>query len=126
MNEPRLAILLWATDPAVPHLCATPFFHAAVAAAMDAEVEVHFAGRSVLLLVEGVAADIPADLAGTVSVYHHMREAARHGARFLACSDALDAQGLDATALIAEAGGTAGAAAFVGRALDPAWRTLVF
>ena len=51
----KLAIMLWATDPQEPHRCATPFFHAAAAAAMGAEVEVYFTGHSVRLLARGVA-----------------------------------------------------------------------
>jgi predicted peroxiredoxin len=122
----RLAILLWATDPDEPHRCATPFFHAAAAAAMDGEVEVHFSSRSVLLLVEGVASHLHAGGTHEKSIYDHMQQAARLGARFLACSDALDAQGVDRKALVPELTGVAGAAAFLGRVLDPEWSTLVF
>lgn len=122
----RLALLLWVTSPDAPQLCATPFFHAAAAAAMDVEVEIHFASRSVLLLVDGVAAKLYAGGGETMSVYEHMQQAARHGARFYACSDALVANGIERAALIPEATGVAGAAAFVERALDTQWSTLVF
>jgi predicted peroxiredoxin len=122
----RLAILLWSTAPASPHLCATPFFHAAAAAALDAEVEVHFSASSVLLLVKGSAAALFADDKRNRSIYDHMQQASRLGARFLACSDALDAHGVGRETLIPEVNGVAGAAAFVGRALDPEWVTLVF
>ncbi|HTP46783.1 MAG TPA: DsrE family protein [Casimicrobiaceae bacterium] len=122
----RLALLLWMAGPDAPQLCATPFFHAAAAAAMDVEVEIHFASRSVLLLVDGVAAKLYAGGDETMSVYEHMQQAARHGARFYACSDALAASGIHRTALIPEATGVAGAVAFVERALDPQWSTLVF
>jgi predicted peroxiredoxin len=122
----RLAILLWATDPEQPHRCATPFFHAAAAAAMDGDVEVHFSSRSVRLLVEGVASHLHADANSGKSIYDHMQQASRLGARFLACSDALDAQGVDRRALVPELTGIAGAAAFLGRVLDPEWSTLVF
>jgi len=122
----RLALLLWVTSPDAPHLCATPFFHAAAAAAMDVEVEIHFASRSVLLLVNGVAAKLHPDPNERMSVYDHIKQAARHGARLYACSDALAANGIDGAALIPELSGVAGAAAFVERALDPEWKTLVF
>jgi len=122
----RLAILLWAVDPAVPHLCPTPFFHAAAAAAMDVEVEIHFAGRSVLLLVEGTAAGLYGGGDRALSVYEHMRQATRLGARLYACSDALDAHSVDRGHLIPELSGIAGAAAFTGRVLDREWETLVF
>src|SRR6185436_8029699 len=51
----NVAILLWATDPGQPHLCGTPFFHAAAAGAMGAEVEMYFTSKSVRLLEKGVA-----------------------------------------------------------------------
>ncbi len=122
----RLAILLWATDPALPHLCVTPFFHAAAAAAMDAEVEVHFSSRSVLLLVNGVAEKLYGGVGREMSVYQHMRNAHDFGSQFFACSDALDAHAVDRSTLMPEAQGIVGAAAFLGRVLDPEWSTLVF
>lgn len=122
----KLAILLWATDPAQPHLCATPFVHAAAAAAMDIEVEVHFAARSVLLLVRGCAQGLHASEFEAMTVHDHMRQAVEHGARFLACSAAIAGQGLNNCELLPELDGRAGATAFVARSLDPEWATLVF
>ena len=54
-HRKKLAILLWSATPERPQLCATPFVHAAAAAAFDCEVEIHFAGPTVRLLVAGVA-----------------------------------------------------------------------
>lgn len=122
----HLAILLWATAPEVPDLCVTPFVHAAAAAAMDVEVEVHFAARAVLLLVPGCAASLHAGRERRSSVYDRMREASSFGARFLACSDAMEAHAVDRSHLIPEFTAAAGAAAFAGRVLDPAWATLVY
>lgn len=122
----RLAILLWALSPDTPHLCATPFFHAAAAAAMDAEVEIHFSGKSVLLLVPGTAAELFAGVDREMSIYRHMQQATGLGAKLFACSDALDAHRIDRSRLIPELAGIAGATAFVGRTLDPEWATLVF
>lgn len=119
----KLAILLWAATPDRPELCAMPFVYAAVAAAMDCEVEVHFTGRSARLLVEGVAARIPA---GEKSIYDLMQEAAAHGARFLGCSMALREQFAADELKIAEFSGTAGAATFIMRNLDPEWRVMFF
>jgi predicted peroxiredoxin len=122
----HLAIMLWAASPDAPHLCATPFFHAAAAAAMDVEVEIHFSSKSVLLLVGGIAAGLYAGADRDVSVYEHIQQATRFGAKLYACSDALAAQGVESAALIPEFAGVAGAAAFMGRALDEKWATLVF
>jgi predicted peroxiredoxin len=105
----KLAILIWGAGPDRPQLCATPFVHAAAGASFDCEVEIHFAGPAVRLLVEGVAADLRPWPDMSASVYDMMRQAAN-----------LDAK------LIPEYSGTAGASAFVQRALDPEWATLVY
>jgi uncharacterized protein len=122
----HLAILLWAVDPVAPHLCAAPFFYAAAAAAMEVEVEIHFAARSVLLLLRGTAANLYGSSDRAMSVHDHMRQATHLGAKLYACSDALEAQAIDHGVLIPELTGVAGAAAFLERVLDPAWATLVF
>jgi hypothetical protein len=122
----HLAILLWASSREQPQLCATPFFHAAAAAAMDVDVELHFSSRSVLLLVPGVAATLYAGDERDVTIYQHMQQAAKFGARFYACTDAIAAHSIDRSHLVAELTGFAGAAAFIGRALDPEWATLIF
>lgn len=128
MNAPagKLALLLWAAGPDDPDRCAAPFVYAAVAAAMDCEVEIHFAGRAVRLLVPGVAEALYSNTARDKSIAAFMRDAAEHGARFLACGMALHEHVAPGEPLIADCAGRAGAAAFVQRTLDPAWRTLVF
>ncbi|MEO8280477.1 MAG: DsrE family protein [Ideonella sp.] len=121
-----IAILLWATEPEAAHRLATPFFHAAAAAAMDLPVEIYFTARSVQLLVPGVAERLHASAAHPKSVLEAMREAVTHGAVLLACSDALHANRLEAQALIPECAGRGGAVQFMARAADLRWRTLVF
>lgn len=130
MAEPTavtgLAILLWAAEPEAPQRLATPFFHAAAAAAMDLRVEIYFTARSVLLLRPGVAADLRASERFDKTVYQAMQEAVAQGARLLACTDALHAQGLSRYELIPECSGHGGAVQFIARVADPAWRSLVF
>jgi len=121
-----LALLLWAADPAAPERLGTPFFHAAAAAALELEVEIYFSARSVLLLQPGVAAGLRASERHDKTVYQAMQEAVAHGARLLACTDALHAQGLDRAGLIPECSGHGGAVQFMARLADPAWRALVF
>jgi uncharacterized protein len=122
----HLAILLWAASPDQMQLCATPFFHAAAAAAMDVDVEMHFSAKSVLLLVPGVASALYAGVDRSASIYQHMQQAATFGARFYACSDAIAAHAVDRSRLVPEVTGFAGASAFIARALDAEWSTLVF
>lgn len=120
-----IAILLWAAEPEAPHRLATPFFHAAAAAAMEMPVEVYFTARSVHLLVPGVAAGLHAG-DPSVSIHDHIREAVSQGVVLLACSEALRAQGIDAGRLIPECTRRGGAVQFMARAGDLRWRTLVF
>ncbi|HOB65998.1 DsrE family protein [Ottowia sp.] len=121
-----VAILLWSADPSAPERLATPFFHAAAAAAMEAQVEVYFTAASVRLLVPGVAASLRAAPHVDKTILAHMQDCVAHGARLLACSDALHAQGINPAQLIAECHGRGGAVQFMARALDARWRTLVF
>jgi len=120
-----VAILLWACEPEAPHRLATPFFHAAAAAAMDVRVEIYFSARSVCLLAPGVAETLRPS-AHPKTVLDSIREAVGHGALLYACSDALRAHGLEGVPLISECSGRGGAVQFMARACDPRWSTLVF
>lgn len=124
-QPPGVAILLWASEPEAVHRLATPFFHAAAAAAMDSPVEVYFSARSVLLLKPGVAEQLRPS-AHEKTLLDSMREAVAHGAVFFACSDALKANGLAEADLIPECTRRGGAVAFMARVADPGWRALVF
>lgn len=120
-----VAILLWAADAAQPEKLATPFFHAAAAAAMDVPVELYFSAASVRLLLPGVAAGLRASPRVDKTIADNLREAVELGARLYACSDALHAQGLDAAALMPGCQ-RGGAVQFMARAIDLRWRALVF
>lgn len=118
-----IAILLWAADPAAPERLATPFFHAAAAAALDMPVEIYFTAASVKLLAPGVAAGLRPG-AHPKTVLDSIREAVGHGAVLYACTDALAAHGVAET--IPECTRRGGAVQFMARAADLRWRTLVF
>ena len=122
----RLAILIWAATPEHPELCVTPLVHALAARALDAEVEIHFAGPAVRWLVAGVAETRYATPCKEKSIGDFLREASAAGTDFYACSMARAAWISASETLIPECSGAAGATAFVARALDPAWQTLVF
>ncbi|MBK9521331.1 MAG: peroxiredoxin [Rhodocyclaceae bacterium] len=122
----KLAILLWAATPDRPELCATPFVHAAAASAFDCEVEIHFSGPAVRLLVVGVAKALRPWPGLDTSIYDLMQQAADGHVSFRACAMATSTLITGQDALIPEYSGSSGASAFVDRALDPAWATLVF
>lgn len=121
----HLAILIWSATPERPELCVTPLVHALAARALDAEVEIHFAGPAVRWLVEGVADGLYATASREKSIGSYLRELLAEDVRLLACGMARAAWVADAERLLPTAG-AAGATAFVARTLDPAWRTLVF
>jgi uncharacterized protein len=121
-----IAILLWGTDPDQPALCATPFMHAAAAAAMDFQVEVYFSARSALLLVPGAAERLRAGGNGDPSIAEFMRQSHQHGAKFFACSAAMKNLQLAREQLGDWVDGVAGASTVVARLADPAWRVMVF
>lgn len=122
----KLAILLWSVTADRPELCATPFVHAAAAAAFDCEVEIHFAGPTVRLLVAGVAESLRPWPQAETSIYQMMRQATNLGASLNACAMAMGSLVAKDEALIPEYAGTIAASAFVARALDPEWATLVY
>jgi predicted peroxiredoxin len=120
-----VAILLWAADPSQPQRLATPLFHAAAAAAMDVPVELYFSAASVQLLVPAVAAGLRASAQADKTIADNLREAVELGARLFVCSDALQAQGVDAATLMPGCQ-RGGAVQFMARAIDLRWRALVF
>lgn len=122
----KLAILLSMATPEQPERCAMPFIYAAVAGAMECEVEMHFSGGAVRLLVQGVAAGLDDGNEDGKNLYDHMQEAARQGVRFIGCGRALKQHVTAGELKIAEFSGTAGAASFIMRTLDPEWRVLCF
>ena len=122
----KLAILLWSATPARPELCATPFVHAAAAAAFDCEVEIHFAGPAVRLLVSGVADSLRPWPGLETSIYDMMRQAAELNVSFRACAMAMNSLVGKEESLISDYAGASGASAFVARVLDPEWASMVF
>lgn len=122
----HVAILLWAADPDQPQLCATPFFHAAAAAAMDAEVEIYFTSRSVKLLAKGVADALLTGPLQRETVYAFMQRAAEHGAKFYACSHAMQEYAVAAEDFIPEVTGIAGATIYMARCLDEQWVAITY
>lgn len=121
----HLALLIASPTPERPELVVTPLVHALAARALDAEVEIHFAGPAVRWLVAGIADAAWPTPAREKSVGEFLAEALAAGVRIHACGMARAAWVGDGESLI-PAAGAAGATAFVARALDPAWRTLVF
>ena len=122
----KLAIMLLTVDPDFPHVCGTPFFQAAAAAAMDVDVEIYFASRSVRLLIQRVAENIYPSDNRAKSVYDFMKDAADLGVKFFACGGAMEPCDASKEELIPECTGIAGAATFVTRVMDDDWKTITY
>ena len=121
----KLAFLIWAATPEHPELVVTPLIHALAARALDAEVEIHFAGPAVRWLVEGQADSLYATPSREKSIGQFLREVMAEDVSLFACGMARAAWVMEDETLI-ESARFAGATAFVARSLDPAWRTVVY
>lgn len=124
-NTEKLALLVWAATTEHPELVATPLVHALAARALDAEVELHFAGPAVRWLLAGVAAGACAAPDSGKSIADFIAEVQQSGARLHVCSMAA-AQWTAAGETLLPGVRHAGATAFVARSLDSAWKTLVY
>lgn len=122
----KLAFLIWAATPEHPELCVTPLVHALAARALDAEIEIHFAGPAVRWLVAGVADSRYPTPEREKSIGEFLADLSSEGVPLLACIMASAAWIKTGEALIPACTGQAGATSFVARALTPGWRTLVF
>lgn len=121
----KLALLIWSATPDRPDLVVTPLVHALAARALDAAVEIHFAGPAVRWLVAGVAEQGFATAAREKSIAAFFAELLAENVAFFACGMAQAAWVRGGETLMPQVR-SAGATAFVARTLDPAWRTLVF
>ena len=122
----KLLIVLLNTDPGRPEALATPLYHAAVAAAMDIEVDVVCTGPAGRLLQTGVASALRAKAGAAKRIHDWIREAVAHGARFRACPANLGLLVMTAADLIPECSGFMGAAAMIERTLADDTRVLSY
>src|SRR5438132_14021017 len=81
----RLLIILVNSDPRNVEELGAPFYYAAVAAAMDYEVDVLCTATAGKLMFAGVAENLVIKLGSAMTVYDWIKDAHGHGARFWAC-----------------------------------------
>ena len=111
----KLLIVMVNTDPKNNSELGAPFFQAAVAAAMEYEVEVVLTGRAGELAFKGVAENIAVVEKPGKTVYDFIKEAHEAGAVFKVCAPALEVWGDE---LIPEIEETVGGAYIVNAAMD--------
>jgi predicted peroxiredoxin len=122
----RLLIVLMNTDPRNVEELGAPFYYAAVAAAMDYEVDVLCTATAGKLMLKGVAQALVLKAGEPKTVHDWIREAHDHGARFWACPANLALFDKTERDLIPECQGVMGAAAMVQDIMDGACRVLTF
>ncbi len=82
-------LIVMTSGPDTPHRCATPFFFATLAAAMDYDVTMFFTIDGTLLLKQGVADDVYPK-AGGKPVGDFLRDALEAGVKFVACTASME------------------------------------
>ena len=122
----KLVIMLLNINPERPGTLGAPFFQATVAAAMDMEVDIYFAGPSARFLIKGVADELFPGTAREKSLYSFMQDAHEAGANFYVCAGAMDENELNDDNSIPELDGARGGAAFISDAADDGVLTLTY
>jgi len=119
----RLLIVMANTDPRNPSELGPPFSQAAIAAAMEYEVEVIFTGQAGELAIRGVAQDILYQAGDSRTAYDVLREAHEAGVKFKACTTVEQQWGHD---LIPEIDEVVGGAYLISEAMDDDTVTLTY
>jgi predicted peroxiredoxin len=122
----RLLIVLMNTDPRNVEELGAPFYYAAVAAAMDYEVDVLCTATAGKLMLKGVAQSLVLKPGEPKTVHDWIKEAHEQGARFWACPANLALFDKTEGDLIPECRGVMGAAAMIQDIMDGACRVLTF
>jgi predicted peroxiredoxin len=122
----RLLILLVNTDPRNVEELGAPFYYAAVAAAMDYEVDVLCTATAGKLMFKGVAENLTIKQGEAMTVYGWIKEAHGQGAKFWACPANLELFDKTEADLIPECSGVMGAAAMIQGVMDGSCRVLTF
>jgi predicted peroxiredoxin len=122
----RLLILLVNTDPRNVEELGAPFYYAAVAAAMDYEVDVLCTATAGKLMFKGVAENLMIKQGEAMTVYGWIKEAHGQGAKFWACPANLELFDKTEADLIPECSGVMGAAAMIQGVMDGTCRVLTF
>jgi len=122
----RLIIVLVNTDPRNAEELGAPFYHAAIAAAMDYEVDVVCTAAAGRLLIKGVAESLRVKAGDAKTVHDWIKEAHDHGVRFWACPANLDLHEISESDLIPECSGLMGAATMIRDIMDGECRVLTY
>ncbi len=109
MDDEGKVTIFVTSGPETPQRCATPFYMASVAAAMDNETEMIFQIDGVLLMKKGEADELYAKEDGK-KIIDFIREAKEADVEMRVCSAALQLHDMTEDDLIEECDGVVGAA----------------
>lgn len=116
MDEGNVVVFV-TTGPETSQRCATPFYMANIAAAMDNEAEMIFQIDGVLLMKKGVAENLVAKEGGK-RIIDFIREAKEAGVEMRVCSAALQLHDMSEDDLIDDCDGVVGAAYMTDKGMD--------
>jgi predicted peroxiredoxin len=119
----KLLIVMMNSNPHEAMEVVPPISQAIVAAAMEFEVEMVFAGRSAGLLRTGAAAQIRLTADRTTTVHDLIKEAVQAGVRFKVCAAGVEYWGEE---IIPEVEETVGGAYIISEAMDDATVTFTY
>lgn len=114
----KLLIIMVNTDPRNGEELGAPFFQAAVAAAMDYEVEVVCTATSGQLMKKGVAEKLVVKEGSPKTVYDFIKDAHGAGVKFYCCSPNLDLFDMTVDDLIPECEGIVGGAHVIEQVME--------
>lgn len=114
----KLIVILVNTDPRNGEELGAPFYHAAVAAALDYDVDLICTATAGRLMKKGVAAGLVVKPGSHKTVYDIIRDAHDAGVRFFCCTANLDLFGMTRADLIPECSGLVGAATFMSEIME--------
>jgi len=117
MDDEGAVVVFVTSGPDTPQRCATPFYMASIAAAMDNDAQVIFQIDGVLLMKKGVAEGIVAKEGGK-RIIDFIREAKEAGVEMYVCSAALQLHDMTENDLIEECAGVVGAAYMTDQGLE--------
>ena len=122
----KLLIVLANTDPRNGEELGAPFYHAAIAAALDYEVDVVCTATAGKLMIKGVAEKLHVKQGHPKTVYEWIKESRDQGARFWACPANLDLFEIKESDLIPECSGMMSAADMMQRIMGDEYRVMTY
>ena len=122
----KLVIVMANTDTRNGEELGAPIFQAAVAAAMDYDVDVICTATSGRLMKVGVAEQLVIKKGSPKSVYDFIKEAHEAGVKFYCCSPNLDLFDMTESDLIPECEGIVGGAVLIEQVMEGDCRVLTY